>query len=45
MYSLVAVNKMKNTITVNVEEEEEKSHLIVAILGEKRIRVDKHSEW
>lgn len=40
MYSLMAVNKMKDLITVNVEEAEEKSHLIIAILGEKRTRVD-----
>jgi hypothetical protein len=30
----------QDTITVNVEEAEEKSHLIIAILGEKRTRVD-----
>ena len=40
MYSLVAVNKMKDTITVNVEEAQEKSHLIIAILEEKRTKVD-----
>ncbi|KAG0752672.1 hypothetical protein G6F22_011122 [Rhizopus arrhizus] len=40
MYSLVAVNKVKDTITVNVEEAEEKSHLIIAILEEKRTKVD-----
>lgn len=45
MYSLVAVNKIKDTITINVEEVEKKSHLIIAILGEKRTRVDKYSEW